>query len=72
MPVLNGFELCKRLRKVPGYEKTPVIFVSSHDDVGSRAKATLSGADDLVAKPFLPQELAAKVVMHLVKRQMLA
>jgi len=72
MPVLNGFELCKRLRKVSGYEKTPVIFVSSHDDVGNRAKATLSGADDLIAKPFLPQELAAKVVMHLVKRQMLA
>jgi DNA-binding response OmpR family regulator len=72
MPVLNGWELCKRLRMVPGYEKTPVIFVSSQDDVDSRAKSTLSGADDLVAKPFLPQELAAKVVMHLVRRQMLA
>jgi DNA-binding response OmpR family regulator len=71
MPVLNGWELCKRLRMVPGYEKTPVIFVSSHDDVDSRAKSTLSGADDLIAKPFLPQELAARVVMHLVRRQML-
>jgi DNA-binding response OmpR family regulator len=71
MPVLNGLELCKRLRMVPGYERTPVIFVSSHDDVGSRAKSTLSGADDLIAKPFLPQELAARVVMHLVRRQML-
>jgi DNA-binding response OmpR family regulator len=70
--VLNQFELCKRLRKVPGYEKTPVIFVNSRDDVDSRAKSTLSGADDLVAKPFLLQELAAKAVMHLVKRQMLA
>jgi CheY-like chemotaxis protein len=70
--VLNGLELCKRLRTVPGYEKTPVILVSSHDDVDSRARSTLSGADDLLAKPFLPQELAAKVVMHLVRRQMLA
>jgi CheY-like chemotaxis protein len=72
MPTLNGMELCKRLRKVPGYEKTPVIFVSSHDNVDSRAKSTLSGADDLIAKPFLPQELAAKVMMQLVRRQMLA
>ena len=72
MPVLNGFELCKRLRMVRGYEKTPVIFVSSRDDVDSRARSSLTGADDLVAKPFLPQELAAKVVMHLVRRQMLA
>ena len=72
MPVLNGFELCKRLRMVRGYEKTPVIFVSSRDDVDSRARSTLSGANDMIAKPFLPQELAAKVVMQLVRRQMLA
>jgi DNA-binding response OmpR family regulator len=72
MPVLNGLELCKQLRMVPSYEKTPVIFVSSQDDVDSRAKSTLSGANDLIAKPFLPQELAAKVLMHLVRRQMLA
>jgi DNA-binding response OmpR family regulator len=72
MPVLNGSELCKRLRTVPGYERTPVIFVNSHNDVETRAKSTLCGAVDLIAKPFLPQEVAAKVVMHLVRRQMLA
>jgi DNA-binding response OmpR family regulator len=49
-----------------------VILVNSRDDVDSRAKSTLSGADELLAKPFLLQELAAKAVMHLVKRQMLA
>ena len=70
--VLNGLELCKRLRTVPGYEKAPVILVSSHDNVDTRARSTLSGADDLLAKPFLPQELAARVVMQLVRRQMLA
>jgi len=72
MPVLNGFELCKRLRSVPGYEHTPVIFVTVHSDFESRAKSSLSGGDDLIAKPILPMELAAKVVMHLLKRQMLA
>ena len=70
MPVLNGFELCKRLRAVPGYEHTPVIFVTVHSDFESRAKSSLSGGDDLIAKPILPMELAAKVVMHLLKRQM--
>jgi len=50
--VLNGWELCKRLRSVPGYEKTPVIVFSSHDNIDSRARSTLSGADDLIAKPF--------------------
>jgi len=72
MPVLNGFEFCKRLRALPAYEHTPVIFVTVHSDFESRAKSSLSGADDLIAKPILPMELAAKVVMHLLKRQMLA
>jgi len=69
MPGLNGFQLCERLRRVPGYEKTPVIFVTIHGDFESRAKSTLSGGDDLIAKPILPMELAAKVVMHLLKSQ---
>jgi len=69
MPELNGLELCKRLRKLPGYEKTPVIFVTVHTNFESRAGASLSGADDVIAKPVLPAELAAKVVMHLIRAQ---
>ena len=70
MPGLNGFDLCKRLRAVPGYEKTPVIYVTAHTDFENRAKTTLSGGDDLIAKPILPIELAAKVVMNLMKSRM--
>jgi len=70
MPGLNGFELCKRLRAVPGYEKTPVIYVTNHSDFENRAKSTLSGGGDLIAKPILPIELAAKVVMHLMRSRM--
>lgn len=69
MPGLGGFELCKRLRALPHYKKTPVIFVTGHGDLASRTKSTLSGGDDLVTKPILPAELAAKVVMQVVKRQ---
>jgi DNA-binding response OmpR family regulator len=70
MPVFNGLKLCQRLRTVSGYEKTPLIFVTAHDDPDTRLRSTLSGADDLMAKPFLPQELAAKVVLHLIRAQM--
>jgi DNA-binding response OmpR family regulator len=69
MPVLDGFQLCERLRRVPGYEKTPVIVLAAHDDVNARETSTPSGADDLIAKPVLPQEVAARVVMHLVRTQ---
>ena len=69
MPVLNGLELCKRLRMVPGYEKTPMIFLTVHADFDTRAGTSLNVADDLIAKPILPAELAAKVVMHLIRTQ---
>ena len=70
MPLMNGFEFCQKLRAIPGYEKTPVIYVTIHSDFESRTKGVLSGGDDLIAKPFLPIELAVKVVMHLIKRRL--
>jgi CheY-like chemotaxis protein len=67
MPVLNGLQLCERLRRVPGYEKTPVIFVAAQADLDTRATSALIGADDLITKPTMPQELAAKVMIHLIR-----
>lgn len=67
MPGLDGFELCKQLRALPGYQQVPVIFVTSHGDFEHRAKSVLSGGNDLIAKPVLPIELAVKAVTHLLK-----
>jgi CheY-like chemotaxis protein len=69
MPGMDGFELCERLRKLPGYQKTPVIFVTAHGDFENRAKSRLSGGDDLIAKPVFPMDLAVKAVALLLKRQ---
>ncbi|MGH7951153.1 MAG: response regulator [Limisphaerales bacterium] len=66
MPGLNGFEFCKKLRLLSGYQKTPVIFVTSNSEFQNRAKAVLSGGNDLIAKPILPLELALKTIMHLI------
>jgi DNA-binding response OmpR family regulator len=71
MPGLDGLELCKRLRTMPAYAKTPVVYVTIHADFQTRARSTLAGADDLIAKPILPIELAAKVLMHLLKADIL-
>ena len=68
MPGMDGFELCRRLRTLPGYQKTPVIFVTSHGDFESRARSKLSGGDDLISKPVFPMELAVKAVTQLLKK----
>jgi len=69
MPGMDGIELGKRIRALPGYEKTPVIYVTLHSDFATRLKTVLSGGSDLISKPILPTELALKAVMHLLKSQ---
>ena len=72
MAGMDGFELCRRLRLLPGYQKTPVIYVTSHSDFEHRAKSVLSGGDDLISKPVFPMELAVKAVSLLLKRRIVA
>ncbi len=67
MPGMNGYELCSKLRAQPNYKDTPVIFVTGLSDFQSRARSTLSGANDLIAKPFVFVELSVKVLSYLLK-----
>ncbi len=67
MPRLNGFELCAALRKLPTNKTTPVIFVTSLTKFEIRAQSSLSGGNDLIAKPFLMMELAVKALTYLLK-----
>jgi CheY-like chemotaxis protein len=67
MPGLNGFELCAELRKLPTNKSTPVIFVTSLTKFETRTQSSLSGGNDLIAKPFLMMELAVKALTYLLK-----
>ncbi len=67
MPGMTGFELCTKVRGLPGYEKTPIVFVTSLNDLESRASSTMSGGNDFIAKPFLFMELAVKALVHLLR-----
>src|SRR5262249_48519824 len=67
MPGMNGFELCTKLRALPAYKKTPVVFVTSLNDFESRANSTMSGGNDFIAKPFLFMELAVKALLYVFR-----
>jgi CheY-like chemotaxis protein len=67
MPGMNGFELCTKLRALPGYKKTPVVFVTSLTDFESRASSMMSGGNDFIAKPFLFMELALKALIYVLR-----
>ena len=66
MPNLDGFEVCRQLRAMPTNKTTPVVFVTDLSDFESRARSTLSGGDDLIAKPFPLIELVIKALTFLV------
>lgn len=70
LPVMDGLELCKRLRTLPAYQKTPVIFITGHAEFMARAKDVFSGGNDLITKPVLPIELAVKTLTHLLRSQL--
>jgi DNA-binding response OmpR family regulator len=67
MPGMNGYEVCTKLRAQANYKDTPVIFVTGLSDFQSRTRSTLSGANDLIAKPFVFVELSVKVLSYLLK-----
>lgn len=67
MPGMDGFELCTKIRALPNNKTTPVIFVTSLTDFKSRARSSLSGGNDLIAKPFMFIELAVKALTHVIR-----
>jgi len=70
MPRLDGFDLCRRVRMLRKYRKTPIIYVTSHTDAETRVEGLLSGGTDVITKPIFPMELAVKVVTHLLKSKL--
>src|SRR5258706_4153857 len=67
MPGMDGFELCTKIRSMPTNKTTPVIFVTSLTDFKSRARSSLSGGTDLIAKPFMFIELSVKSLTYVLR-----
>jgi two-component system response regulator MprA len=59
MPVMDGFEACRRLRERG--DRTPVLMLTARDAVGDRVEGLDAGADDYLVKPFALEELLARI-----------
>lgn len=65
MPGVSGFEVCKALKNDPLLEHIPVVFVSAKGDPESLIKGFGLGAADYILRPFAPEELHARLQLHL-------
>lgn len=70
MPVMDGFETCKRLKADSKTRHIPVIFMTALSDKASRIKGLSLGAVDYIAKPFEQEEVLARVKVHLQLKQL--
>ncbi|NEW81387.1 MAG: response regulator [Mariniphaga sp.] len=63
MPVMDGFEVCKKLKADKKLSEIPVVFVTAlKDDREARIRALEAGADAFLAKPIDESELKAQIV----------
>lgn len=61
MPVMDGYEACRRIRQTPLISGIPIIFLSSHIATADRLAGYEAGGDDYLTKPFDPDELSSKI-----------
>jgi sigma-B regulation protein RsbU (phosphoserine phosphatase) len=65
MPGMDGYEACRRLKSLPEWRDTPVIFLTAKAETADIVRGFEVGAVDYVAKPFNAHELLARIQTHL-------
>lgn len=61
MPGIDGIETCARIRADARYQHTPILMVTSLDDIETLNQAFIAGANDYINKPFNRIELHARL-----------
>jgi DNA-binding response OmpR family regulator len=61
MPVMDGFEVCKRLKEDADTRLIPVVIMTALDQVEDRIQGVEAGADDFLSKPVHRDELLARI-----------
>lgn len=66
MPMLDGFEVCERIR---AHISCPILFLTAKIEEADRIKGLMLGGDDYILKPFSIDELGARVEAHLRREE---
>jgi len=65
MPEMTGFEVCKKLKEKKNLQDVPVIFISALNETNDIVKALRIGGADYITKPFMAEEVKARVATQL-------
>jgi DNA-binding response OmpR family regulator len=61
MPVMDGWEVCRKIRGDPLYKHLPIIMLTVKRTKKDQLKGLDFGGDEYITKPFYPKELIARV-----------
>ena len=70
MPEMDGFEVCKHLKKDERTKDIPIIFISAPQEAQDRVLGFEAGGVDFISKPFQEKEVLARVRTHIDLRNM--
>jgi diguanylate cyclase (GGDEF)-like protein/PAS domain S-box-containing protein len=65
MPVMDGIEACRLLKKDERTHEIPIIFISALDEIDKKVNAFDAGSVDYIVKPFDVEEIQARLNTHL-------
>ena len=69
MPIMNGYEVCRRLKQDSLTSDIPVIFITAHDDATQEETGLAAGAVDFIARTASVSVMRARVRTHLKLKQ---
>ncbi|MCC8154407.1 MAG: response regulator [Tannerellaceae bacterium] len=61
MPVMDGLELCRKIKNMLSYSHTPIILLTAKTGIGASIKGLDAGADAYIEKPFSTEYLRAQI-----------
>jgi CheY-like chemotaxis protein len=67
LPKIDGNEVCRRLKENPETKKIPVIIITAYGLSNLKEQCFAHGADDCMRKPYISEELLAKIKSNLAK-----
>ncbi|NES24543.1 MAG: response regulator, partial [Symploca sp. SIO3E6] len=70
MPGIDGYQVCEQLKADQQTQDIPVIFLTALNEVSNKVKGFSLGAIDYITKPFQPEEVMARVEVHLAKQRL--
>jgi two-component system, cell cycle response regulator DivK len=65
LPVMDGYEVARRLRSNPGLAGTPIVAVTSYAMTGDREKALAAGCNGYIEKPIDPDTFLSQITKYL-------